>query len=121
MVARPMAMNQSCYGITGKDNISNIYVYYSVLMNIGDLQRKSHGSVFSTITRDTFKTIIVAFGGKNLTIDFEEIVKPFFGKVLENSIQANTLSKLRDTLLPKLLSGELRIPEAEKLIKEACQ
>jgi type I restriction enzyme S subunit len=118
MVARPMAMNQSCYGVTGKSNISDTFVYFNVLIRIGELQQKSHGSVFSTITRDTFKTLPVAFCGEDLTVEFHNKVKPFFDKVLENSLQAKTLKKLRDTLLPKLLSGEIRIPDAEKLIAE---
>ena len=50
---------------------------------------------------------------------FSEITQPMFQKSTEQAKQSRTLTKLRDTLLPKLISGELRIPEAEKLTKEA--
>jgi len=117
MVAKPMAMNQSCYGVRGKEGISDTFVYYLIYLSVSDLQQRSHGSVFSTITRNTFKAIQMPFCGKELTSIFEDVVQPFFNKMLANSIQVNTLTKLRDTLLPKLLSGELRIPNAEKLIE----
>ena len=121
MVSTPMAMNQSCYGIVGKNQISDTFVYYSVLVSVNALQQRGHGSVFNTITRDTFDSIKIAFSGEDLTIKFHEIVKTYFDKILSNSLQANSLAQLRDTLLPKLLSGELRIPDAEKLIAEASQ
>ena len=118
-VARPMAMNQSCYGVTGKGNISDSFVYYSVYLQVGDLQQRGHGSVFNTITRDTFIGVMVPFGGEQLTIEFEKAVSSYFSKIENNAIQSKTLTQLRDNLLPKLLSGELRIPEAEKTLDEA--
>ena len=118
MVSRPMAMNQSCYGVLGNEGISNIFVYYSVFLSVSELQSKGHGSVFNTITGDTFKSINVAFSGGHLTREFDNLVSPYFEKILANSLQARTLSKLRDTLLPKLMSGELRIPDATVLVDE---
>ncbi|XPV77022.1 MAG: restriction endonuclease subunit S [Desulfovibrio sp.] len=50
---------------------------------------------------------------------FSEITEPYKARQVGNISKNKSLSKLRDTLLPKLLSGELRIPDAEKLIKEA--
>ena len=117
MVGNPMAMNQSCYGIHGKKNISDTYIYYSVLVSVSDLQRKSHGSVFGTITRDTFKLIQIPFCGETLTQTFDNYVKFSFEKILLNCHENISLTKLRDTLLPKLISGELRIPDAEKLVE----
>lgn len=118
MVSRPMAMNQSCYGIVGRDGISNTFVYYSVLLSVSSLQQKGHGSVFNTITRDTFNSINITFGEKSLTQKLDGLTTPYFNKILANSLQKDSLAKLRDTLLPKLLSGELRIADAEKLIKD---
>lgn len=119
MVSRPMAMNQSCYGVSGEEGISNTFVYYSVFLSVSELQSKGHGSVFNTITGDTFKSIDLAFSGGRLTREFDDLVNPYFEKILANSLQAKTLSKLRDTLLPKLMSGELRISDAAELVDEA--
>jgi len=46
-------------------------------------------------------------------------VQHFHEKVHKNSIVNNTLASLRDTLLPKLISGELRVPDVEKFVAEA--
>jgi type I restriction enzyme S subunit len=47
------------------------------------------------------------------------VSKPMFQSIRNNLIQSRELTKLRDTLLPKLISGELRIPDAEKLAEAA--
>lgn len=119
MVAQPMAMNQSCYGIVGKDGISDEFIYYLIRYQVSDLQQRSHGSVFSTITRDTFKSMFIPFHSPSTTQLYSLLIKPVFDKILSNTTQLTSLAKLRDTLLPKLISGELRIPDAEKQIKEA--
>ncbi len=58
-LAKPMAFNQSCYGITAKEQTTNDFLYYLLKNVVKDLQAKGHGSVFNTITRDTFDTITV--------------------------------------------------------------
>lgn len=56
----PMTFNQSCYGLRAKKNIiSSDYLYYLIKYNVGKLQKKVHGSVFDTITRETFSDIEV--------------------------------------------------------------
>lgn len=119
MVGEPMAMNQSCYGIIGKIGISDIFVYYAIREKVADLQRSGHGSVFNTITRDTFKTIRIAFGKAELTKKLEEYIDPLFERILANRFHDKNLSILRDILLPKLLSGEIRVSEAEKQVEAA--
>jgi restriction endonuclease S subunit len=119
LVGRPMAMNQSCYGIQGKNGESDYFVYFTIRRQVSDLQRSGHGSVFNTITRDTFKTIRIACPPTNITTSYEEIVHPLMELVLANLHENATLTSLRDTLLPKLISGELRVPDAEKFIEEA--
>ena len=60
MIPYPMAFNQSCYGIRGKENIAdNTFLYYLLKNNVNSLKQNTHGSVFDTITRETFESIIV--------------------------------------------------------------
>ena len=60
MVPFPMAFNQSCYGIRGKkEYVNQTYLYYLLKDNIRLLKRQTHGSVFDTITRETFSGIEV--------------------------------------------------------------
>ncbi|MGG7056522.1 restriction endonuclease subunit S [Nitrosomonas sp. ANs5] len=119
VVARPMAMNQSCYGIRGLHGIPDYYTYYTILLRVSELQQRGHGSVFNTITRDTFKTIKTCVSNHELLSIYDETVTPYMGRIVDNIAQVQSLSRLRDTLLPKLLSGQLRIPEAEAMIERA--
>jgi type I restriction enzyme S subunit len=51
---------------------------------------------------------------------FDEFVLPLRNKMFSNSQLVQTLTQLRDTQLPRLISGQLRLPEAEELVEEAC-
>ena len=54
----PMAFNQSCYGLRAKkDIVTEDYLYYLIKHNVFVLKQTTHGSVFDTITRDTFNKI----------------------------------------------------------------
>ena len=60
MIPFPMAFNQSCYGLRAKKEIVDpTFLYYLVKHNVRVLQKNTHGSVFDTITRDTFAGISV--------------------------------------------------------------
>ena len=60
MIPFPMAFNQSCYGLRAKpDIVDSTYLYYLVKHNVTVLKKNTHGSVFDTITRETFSNIEV--------------------------------------------------------------
>ncbi|MBR9784263.1 MAG: restriction endonuclease subunit S [Gammaproteobacteria bacterium] len=109
LVGSPMAMNQSCYGIVGKFENHDEYIYFLTRYQVSDLQKRGHGSVFNTITRETFKSISLAKSDDLLTQKFSELVRPYLTKILSNNKQNVELTKLRDVLLPKLISGEVII------------
>jgi len=117
LVGRPMAMNQSCYGIRPVSGYGEIYINYAVRNQIVALQRSGHGSVFNTITRATFGYIQLADSGDEISAAFDTMVSSYLEAILENLSENTALARLRDTLLPKLISGELRIPDAEKLLE----
>jgi len=50
---------------------------------------------------------------------FRDFIQATINKLQENRKESDTLMSLRDTLLPKLISGELRVPDAEKLLEDA--
>ena len=60
MIPLPMAFNQSCYGIRAKDGINRTFLYYLIKHSVRKLKAMTHGSVFDTITRDTFANIEVS-------------------------------------------------------------
>ncbi len=119
VVGVPMAMNQSCYGIKGKSGFADYFTYYLILLNVGNLQQRGHGSVFNTITRDTFRAIFAVSCGELLSRKFDETVSAYFDRIKSNLVENTQLTSIRDLLLPKLLSGQLRIPDAEAQLAEA--
>ena len=57
-LGKPMAFNQSCYGLRAKKELtSNDFMYYALKHILKDIQNATHGSVFDTITRATFDTL----------------------------------------------------------------
>lgn len=113
-----MAMNQSCYGLRSKKD-AHFFNYFSTKRLVSSLKQKAHGSVFDTITQETFKGVDVVLPSVDILAAFENFVEPLFARVLKNLQQAKSLSELRDTLLPRLISGQLRLPEAQALVEEA--
>ena len=109
LLAEPMAFSQSNYGIL--PNIDNCFFFTYLLINhvVGELQSSAYGSVFDTITTTTFKENKVPIPSETEIRSFENTVSTYFQKMFLNKTQIRTLKKLRDTLLPKLMSGEVRV------------
>jgi type I restriction enzyme S subunit len=114
LVGVPMAMNQSCYGIRGKVGKKGYYTYFATRALVSTLQQHAHGSVFDTITRDTLTCVQFAVSPATIIEEFEEKVSPLMDRILNNLFESRTLTALRDALLPKLLSGELRVPQTKQ-------
>lgn len=109
MLAKPMAFSQSNYGILPNIPGCFLFTYLIVSHLVDELQSSAYGSVFDTITTNTFKEINFSLPGENDIQQFEQNISPYFDKILLNTNQIHTLEKLRDTLLPKLMSGEVRV------------
>ena len=104
----PMAMNQSCYALIGK-GIHQLLVYFYTLKAIDRLKHKASGAVFDAIITKDFETEQVFKLSPNDTDTFIRIVEPMYQSILNNSIEKQRLIALRDSLLPKLMSGEIDI------------
>lgn len=109
MTGVPMAMNQSCYALRPKQQDGEAFVYLSTLRFVENLQRIAHGAVFDTITRDSFKQVKTCLPPDETIAEFAAIANPMLERIHANGLQAATLVKLRDTLLPRLISGQLRV------------
>jgi type I restriction enzyme S subunit len=116
LVGQSMAMNQSCYGLRGKAGDA-YFTYFSTCRLIETLRQRTHGSVFDTITRDTLAGVLVVYPNQSSIDAFERLISPVMERIKENLLQAQTLATLRDTLLPRLISGQLRLPEAAAILE----
>lgn len=107
LTGQPMTFNQSCYALQHK--VGNYYGYFSTQKLVEALQQRAHGSVFDTITKDTFKSVIIVVPNQDVIKNFEKLVEPIMKQIKNNLLQTQALTSLRDTLLPKLMSGKVRV------------
>ena len=86
MIPFPMAFNQSCYGLRAKKEVVDpTFLYYLVKHNVYVLQKNTHGSVFDTITRDTFSGIEVDVPEMEVQLKIADILRN-----LDDKIELNT-------------------------------
>ena len=104
----PMAMNQSCYALVGKET-HQLLVYFYTLKTVDRLKHKASGAVFDAITTRDFESEQIMKLSDEDAKSFLCIAEPMFQKILNNSIENQRLSTLRDSLLPKLVSGEIDV------------
>jgi type I restriction enzyme S subunit len=116
---REMAMNQTCYGLTSKIG-TPVALYCHMKQQIDKLVNAAHGSVFDTITTNTFSQSMTVLPPKPLLECYERVAGPLFQKIVAGTEAIDALSSLRDALLPRLISGQLRLPEAEAMLKDVA-
>ena len=96
----PMAMNQSCYALVGKET-HQLLVYFYTLKAVDRLKHKASGAVFDAITTRDFESEQIMKLSDDDAKAFLCVAKPMFQEVLNNNIENLRLSTLRDSLLPK--------------------
>lgn len=106
----PMAMNQSCYALVGKDT-HQLLVYFYTLKAVDRLKHKASGAVFDAITTRDFEAENIMKLSDDDTKAFLDVAEPIYQAVLNNSIENLRLSELRDSLLPKLMNGEIDVTD----------
>lgn len=112
MSGAPMAMNQSCYALVGKDT-HQLLVYFYTLKSVDRLKYKASGAVFDAITtRDFDSESIMQLSDADAKV-FLDVAEPMYQTILSNSIENLRLATLRDVLLPKLMSGELDVSDLD--------
>jgi type I restriction enzyme S subunit len=78
----------------------------------------SHGSAQANVSSDSIQSIPHAIPSSDIERAFASICEPILDRLLEGHREQKLLANIRDALLPKLISGEIRIPDAEKMLEE---
>lgn len=108
MAAVPMAMNQSNYAILSNKGYSQYFAYLMTVSIVKKLKFKANGAVFDAITSKDFKEQII-IPNLNVVNRFDSIIQPIFDNILNIGFENLRLSSLRDSLLPKLMSGQIKV------------
>ena len=104
------AFNQAACGLVANDKICSKEFLYLYLKNQRvELNLMASGSAQQNLNVGKIKSYPCFIPDSIIMEKFKFQVEPLFSKILDNSKQIQTLTKLRDTLLPKLMSGEVRV------------
>ena len=118
-VTTPSQTNQQINSVVPQTKWGKSFPLFT-LRRIGEAVRAggSGGSVFHNLNKSGFEKLKVLFPSEQLALSFDHIVEAIIEKIIANQKQAQTLVDLRDTLLPRLISGQLRLPETEVMVDE---
>jgi type I restriction enzyme S subunit len=96
------------------------YYWFWIFRDLGDEIRAggSGGSVLTNLSTGRFSEMRVLAATAELRLSYHSRTKPIFEKILANIREINTLTAVRDMLLPKLVSGAFRVNDAERFIEE---
>jgi type I restriction enzyme S subunit len=116
IAAMPVAINQGFIAMKCNDRASNFFMLNWCQTNMAEIESRATGTTFAEISKQNFRPIRVVLPPKELMAAFTAKVGPLYAQITANLHQSRTLATLRDTLLPKLLSGE--IPPNQDLCQE---
>ena len=100
----PMAMNQSCYALKGKNDFPALFVFSFTRYVIATMKKKASGAVFSALVTRDFEMEKVFEPNFEDAILFEKRVEPLFAQILANTNEIQQLLDLQNALLTQLSS-----------------
>lgn len=109
----PIAVNQGYIAIPPGGELPPLYMLFWCRQNMEGIKARANGSTFMEISKKAFRPIPALVPPMSVVAAFANIANPLFERLIENECQTQTLTKLRDALLPRLISGQLRPADAE--------
>lgn len=113
LAGRDMAMNQSCYALKGKNELIQYFLFFQTLRSVRQLKKGASGAVFDAIVVKTFDTIKITIPSDEILALYNHQICPLLSAILLSQQEIVVLASIRDSLLPKLMSGEIRVPIEE--------
>jgi type I restriction enzyme, S subunit len=104
--------------LTTQSPLSSEYIYLH-LKQFDYTTLSSTSSIADAVNSKTVKAIPILIPDASVVMAFNDAVRAIFERIKTIQQQAQTLAALRDTLLPRLISGQLRLPEVEAIIEES--
>jgi len=111
IAAMPVAINQGFIALRCNERASNYFMLNWCQSNMAEIESRATGTTFAEISKQSFRPIKMLLPSEKLVSMFTKKVAPLYEQITANLRQSRTLAELRDTLLPKLLGGELRVAD----------
>lgn len=115
-LGEPMSFNQSCYGFV-PGTLPPGVLYFSILRATERAKAIAHGSVFDTITMRTFDHLEVVDFDSQAWAAVEARVAPLLAVAEQRVRESKNIAETRDALLPQLISGKIRVRDAERVVE----
>jgi len=115
----PTAINQGFIAMTCNKTLPNLFALFWCKERMNLILGNANGSTFQEISKTNFRPLPVVVPSKHVLDAFVAATDPIYRCLVANLRESRSLEKLRDLLLPKLLSGEIRVKDAEQLIGDA--
>lgn len=116
----PVAVNQGFIAMKCTKRLSNLFVVHWCYERLEYIKCISGGSTFAEISKKAFRPIPVTVPSPAVRSAFDSIVQPLYADITANVREARTLARTRDLFLPKLMSGEIRLRDAENVAGEVA-
>jgi type I restriction enzyme, S subunit len=114
----PVSINQGFIALKINCLMSSAYLLNWCLSNVQQFKDRASGTTFAEISKAAFRPIPLLVPGEQVARSFSDIAQALYERVVSNMQQSTLLAATRDALLPKLISGEIRISDAEKMLEE---
>jgi type I restriction enzyme S subunit len=112
----PAAVNQGFIVVVPLRREMRWWLFHEMRSRIDDMVALANGSTFLELNRRNFKAMSVRLGSIERVAEFDLHVGPLHQRAAASAAETTTLAELRDALLPKLMSGEIRVRDAEKIV-----
>jgi len=113
-------LNQHIFKVISQTVAEKRFVYYTLQYLrpvLVETARNKQTTGLGHVTIADMKRLLVCVPNKAVLAAFDRNIAPIFDKAFTNILESRTLATLRDTLLPKLLSGELSVTNAESIVE----
>jgi type I restriction enzyme S subunit len=108
----PTAINQGFIAMPPGGTLPPVYLFFWTHINMDSIKQAANGSTFMEISKSAFRPIKLCVPPPELVDAFAAIASPLMDRIEANEHHRASLMELRDVLLPRLISGKLRLPEA---------
>ncbi len=108
----PLAINQGFIAMVCDGPLSNYYMLNWAQEFMDEIKQRAGGTTFAEISKRNFRPIPILVPPEPTSKSFEQVVSPYYRKIVNNLNEVRTLEDIRDRLLPMLLSGRIRMSTA---------
>ena len=116
ILTNPATFNQAAVGIVPKENVGSEFIYLSLLSERTNLNNLASGAAQQNLNVGIVKNYNILVPEQKALDRFNRLAKSYFLLLKKNTEESRRLAELRDTLLPKLMSGELKVNEIEDVL-----